>query len=135
MLLRIVLDYFDVYAIVGDMSEKELPVRFRDERGRVLPGVSLNDRRLRTDQQAAIEAIRNEFTPKIVDMINECWREASDKVKVQLLAILIPQIAGKPATVHHRINTKFEDMLAALGSNEPVTIDADLIENENQATQ
>lgn len=113
------------------MSEKELPVRLRDERGRVLPGVSLNDKRLRTDQQAAIEAIRNEFTPKIVDMIHECWNEGSAKVKVQLLAILIPQIAGKPATVHHRISTKFEDMLSALGSNEPITVDGEI--NENQA--
>lgn len=94
----------------------------RDERGRLLPGATLNPggQIKSAEQRAALEAIRHAFNPRIVDMIIEVWQEGNAKVKAQVLATLLPYLFGRPATEHHRTITKFEDLLKALGSNEKI---------------
>lgn len=116
------------------MSEPKAVTPGRDEKGRILPGFSLNDRRLRNaDEQAFALALRDHYHPqKLIEMIDETWGDATPKVRVQLIGYLLPYLGGKPATVHHRISTKFEDMLAALGSNEPVTIEGQVSEDSTK---
>lgn len=115
------------------MSETTAIVK-RDAQGRLLPGQTLNPlgRIKGHDTLAAIKALREEFSPQMIPMIKEVWGEATPKVKVQLIGYLLPYIYDKPATVHHRISTKFEDLLSQLGSNEPVTIEGQVSEDSTK---
>lgn len=115
------------------MSEKKYVVP-RDERGRILPGHSLNPGLYvgKPDERALIQAIREKYHPQvIIDMIGEAWESAknSPKAQISLITLLLGYLAGKPKTMHVRMNTSFEDMLAALGSNEPVTIEGEAEES------
>lgn len=115
------------------MSEYEIK---RTADGRFLPGFSANPTGIQNNyQHELVKAIRDKYPPgKIVAMMETCWEMAtvgplaSPKAAISFMTDLLNRTYGKPQTTHIRVNTKFEDMLAALGSNEPVTIDGEATE-------
>lgn len=93
----------------------------------------------RLENKAITEALQGHYSER--DMLAKCdaaWeaaeRSGSAKTMIQWLDTILPWYAGgKLPTKHIRVNTKFEDMLAALGSNEPVTIEGQV--NEDSPAQ
>ena len=110
----------------------------RDERGRILPGHTLNIKGFIGPRQQLskeiITLLNDHYSDDvIVQRLEETWAQAVElrgvKTMMAWLEFVITwRAGGKLPTRHIRVNTKFEDMLAALGSDEPVTIDGEVTE-------
>lgn len=108
----------------------------RDERGRILPGHTLNNKGFIGPRQQLskeiITLLNDHYSDDvIVQRLEETWAQAVElrgvKTMMAWLEFVITwRAGGKLPTRHIRVNTKFEDMLAALGSDEPMTIDGEV---------
>lgn len=120
------------------MSEKNEVARKgppRDARGRILPGHTLNDKGFLGPRQQLSKEIITLLNDRysddvIIERLERTWEDAVGvrgvKTMMAWLEFVITwRAGGKLPTRHIRVNTNFEDMLAQLGSNEPVTIDGE----------
>lgn len=107
----------------------------RDAHGRILPGHSLNPGgRIKPVSNEIVRILNEHYTDEdILDKLDTVWEEAVALRGVKTMMAWIEFVitwraGGKLPTRHIRVNTKFEDMLAALGSDEPVTIGGEVTE-------
>jgi hypothetical protein len=109
----------------------------RDARGRILPGYSLNPGgEIKAISNEIIKLLNDKYPDDIIhDRLEQVWDQAVELRGVKTMMAWVEFVVtwragGKLPTKHIRVNTKFEDMLAALGSNEPITIEGEASEKE-----
>jgi hypothetical protein len=118
------------------MSEFQIK---RGAGGKFLPGVSANPggtpsfKMLRSNE--LIGVLNQRYSDEeIIEKLDAVWDEAVSMRGVKTMMawlefVITWRAGGKLPTKHIRVNTKFEDMLAQLGSNEqPVTIEGETTE-------
>jgi hypothetical protein len=113
-------------------NEKPKHIVPRDEKGRILPGHSLNQGSPHNAIRAELtQLLQNKYSDDVIyERLEQVWADAAGMRGVKTMMawlefVVTWRAGGKLPTRHIRVNTKFEDMLAALGSNEPVTIDGE----------
>lgn len=138
--MRIVLDIANKCAMMDGMSEEEKKsVVQRNDKGHFLPGQGGNPAGYsiarRMEDKAITQALRNRYGEEdMLDRYDQAWDMAVQMKSVKAMMTWLEHVTvwwngGKPPTRHIRMNTKFEDMLKALGSNEPVTVDGEVDED------
>lgn len=114
----------------------------RNEKGHILPGHSLNPGgRIKPISNEIIKLLNDKYSDDtIYERLEQVWAEAAGMRGIKTMMAWIEFVVtwragGKLPTKHIRVSTKFEDMLAALGSNEPMTIDSTSSSTENDTIE
>lgn len=110
----------------------EKPIIKRDRRGHFLPGNSGNPGgEIKRTSSEIIRILNEHYTDQdIIDKLDAVWDQAVAMRGIKTMMAWVEFVVtwragGKLPTKHIRVNTKFEDMLSALGRNEPVTVDGE----------